>query len=227
MLIQIEQALTKDEVSQIRARIDAADWQDGRDTAGAQAALTKRNRQLPEESPAARECADLILSRLMTNPLFISAALPAEIMRPFFNAYEGGESFGAHIDNAIRVIGQTGRRIRTDLSCTLFLSEPDDYDGGELVVEDTYGPRSVKLPAGDMILYPATSLHEVTPVTHGARVGAFFWIQSMIRHDAQRAILFDMDQAIQGLSAELGADHDKIVRLTGIYHNLIRQWATP
>lgn len=197
---------------------------DGRVTAGHQSAQTKDTMYLPECSPAARELGAMILGALEQIPLFISAALPARVFPPLFNRYRGGQSFGIHVDNAIRRATGTQHRIRTDLSATLFLSGPEEYDGGELVVEDTYGAHNVKLPAGHMILYPATSLHRVQAVTRGRRVAAFFWIQSMIRDDSARTLLFDLDVAIQNLNSD-GAAHPSSVRLTGIYHNLPRRWA--
>ncbi|MFD2741386.1 Fe2+-dependent dioxygenase [Sulfitobacter aestuarii] len=225
MLITIPSILTKDEVAQVRAHLDAAAWEDGATTAGPQSREVKRNQQLPPTSEAAQTLGKFILQKLTADPLFLSAALPARILPPMFNKYEQAEAFGAHIDNAIRVNPLTQERLRTDLSMTLFLSEPEDYSGGELLIEDHYGHQSVKLPAGDMILYPATSLHQVTPVTRGARVSSFFWLQSMIRTHTQRRILFDLDQSIQSLSGSLGANDPETVRLTGIYHNLIRTWA--
>ena len=225
MLITIPSVLSKDEVNQVRAHLDAADWEDGSTTAGPQSIEVKRNQQLPAASDAAQTLGKFILQKLTADPLFISAALPARILPPMFNKYEQAETFGSHIDNAIRVNPLTQERLRTDLSMTLFLSAPEDYDGGELVIEDHYGTQTVKLPAGDMILYPATSLHEVTPVTRGARVSSFFWLQSMIRSDAHRQILFDLDQSIQSLSTTIGSNATETVRLTGIYHNLIRTWA--
>ena len=225
MLITIPSVLSQDEVNQVRAHLDAADWEDGSTTAGPQSIEVKRNQQLPAASDAAQTLGKFILQKLTADPLFISAALPARILPPMFNKYEQAETFGSHIDNAIRVNPLTQERLRTDLSMTLFLSAPEDYDGGELVIEDHYGTQTVKLPAGDMILYPATSLHEVTPVTRGARVSSFFWLQSMIRSDAHRRILFDLDQSIQSLSTTIGSNATETVRLTGIYHNLIRTWA--
>jgi len=225
MLITIPSVLTKEDVQQVRAHLDAADWEDGASTAGPQSAEVKRNQQLPPTSDAAQTLGKFILQYLTANPLFLSAALPSRILPPMFNKYEQAETFGAHIDNAIRVNPLTQERLRTDLSMTLFLSEPDEYDGGELLVEDHYGTQSVKLAAGDMILYPATSLHQVTPVTRGARVSSFFWLQSMVRSDAHRSILFDLDQSIQSLTETLGANDPETVRLTGVYHNLIRTWA--
>jgi PKHD-type hydroxylase len=204
--------------------LDSAEWVDGRVTAGHQSTLSKDNMQLPEGSPAARELGEVVLTALERNSLFISAALPAQVFPPLFNRYQGGQSFGTHVDNAIRQVKGTPHRIRTDLSATLFFTGQDEYDGGELVVEDTYGTHTVKLPAGHMILYPATSLHHVRPVTRGARIASFFWIQSMVRDAGERTLLFDLDVAIQQLSAER-ADHPTAVQLTGVYHNLIRKWA--
>lgn len=225
MLITIPAVLSKDDVRQFRAHLDAADWEDGSKTAGLQSAEVKRNQQLPPTSDIGQKLGQFILQKLTAEPLFLSAALPTRILPPMFNKYETAQTFGTHIDNAIRVNPLTQERLRTDLSMTLFLSEPDEYDGGELLVEDHYGTQTVKLTAGDMILYPSTSLHEVTPVTRGARVSSFFWLQSMIRSDAHRSILFDLDQTIQSLSTTIGANAAETVRLTGIYHNLIRTWA--
>ncbi len=225
MLLCLPDILSPDEVAEIRAILDAADWQDGRHTAGPQSAEIKRNAQIPLDSPILPEVQTRLLRALGSNPLWLSAVLPLHILPPMFNRYEGGQTFGTHVDNAIRVIPAEGRRIRTDVSCTLFLSDPADYDGGELVVEGHYGAQAVKLPAGHCVIYPSTSLHQVTPVTRGARVASFFWIQSMVRDDARREMLFDLDQTIQSLSASLGLNAPDAVRLTGIYHNLIRQWA--
>ncbi|MEO7275884.1 MAG: Fe2+-dependent dioxygenase [Vicinamibacterales bacterium] len=224
MLLQIPDVLTADQVAQARRQLDAADWVDGRVTAGHQSARVKHNVQLPEDHPVAQAIGDLILQALQANALFVASALPRHVFPPLFNRYEGGHAFGNHVDNAIRQIGGTPHRIRTDLSATLFFSEPVEYDGGELIVEDTYGAHSVKLPAGHMVLYPSTSLHHVRPVTRGARVASFFWIQSLIRHDAQRSLLFDLDSAIQGVARDL-PDHPSSVLLTGVYHNLLREWA--
>lgn len=224
MLLTIPKVLTPDQVKHCRQQLAAASWVDGRVTAGHQGAQVKKNRQLPEGSPAARELGDLILAALERHPLFISATLPARVYPPLFNRYEGGEHFGNHIDNALRLLPGSGVKLRTDISATLFLAEPSEYEGGELLIEDTYGTHSVKLAAGDMIVYPSTSLHRVNPVTKGARIASFFWIQSMIRDDAQRALLFDMDSAIQRL-IQSGADNQAIVALTGNYHNLLRMWA--
>jgi PKHD-type hydroxylase len=197
---------------------------DGRVTAGHQSARAKDNQQLHEQDPAARQLGELILGALQANPLFLSAALPLRVFPPLFNRYQGGQSFGTHVDNAVRQVPGTPRRIRTDLSATLFLVAPDEYDGGELLVEDTYGLHSVKLPAGHLILYPSTSLHHVRPVTRGARLASFFWIQSMVRDDGRRTLLFDLDTAIQRV-ADSVPDHPGTVQLTGVYHNLLRRWA--
>jgi len=223
MLLHIPDILTADAVLNARRILDQADWIDGRVTAGHQSARAKDNLQLPEDCPAARQIGEVILAALQRNPLFISAALPYRVFPPLFNRYEGGQSFGNHVDNAIRHITGTGHRIRTDLSATLFFTGPDEYEGGELVVEDTYGVHAVKLPAGHLVLYPSTSLHHVRPITRGARVASFFWIQSMVRDDGQRTLLFDLDSAIQRVSAD--TDHPAVVQLTGVYHNLIRRWA--
>lgn len=204
--------------------LDRAEWVDGRVTAGHQSAQVKDNAQLPEGHPVARELGELILGALGDNPLFITAALPLQVFPPLFNRYSGGQSFGNHVDNAIRTVRATGHRIRTDLSATLFLSEPGEYDGGELMVEDTYGVHSVKLPAGSMVLYPSTSLHHVRPVTRGARVSSFFWLQSMVRDDGDRTLLFDLDSAIRNLNQQ-SPQHPVAVQLTGVYHNLLRKWA--
>jgi PKHD-type hydroxylase len=224
MLLPIPDLLTGAEILRARQLLDQADWVDGRVTAGHQSSRAKDNMQLPEGSNAARELGAMVLSALEQNALFISAALPARVFPPLFNRYAGGQSFGTHVDNAIRTVTGTAHRIRTDLSATLFLAAPDEYDGGELVIEDTYGTHKVKLPAGHLILYPATSLHHVVPVTRGARLASFFWIQSMVRDDGQRTLLFDLDVAIQRLNGE-GQGHPVAVQLTGVYHNLLRQWA--
>jgi PKHD-type hydroxylase len=224
VLLQIPDVLSSAELREVRALIAAADWVDGAVTAGHQSTKAKRNEQLPETHPAARQAGDTVLCALQQNALFISAALPLKVFPPLFNRYQGGHAFGTHVDNAIRQVAGTPHRVRTDLSATLFLTPPEDYDGGELVVEDTYGVQRVKLAAGHMILYPATSLHHVTPVTRGARVSSFFWIQSMVRGDAERSLLFDLDASIQGLNRD-APDHPAPVQLTGIYHNLLRRWA--
>lgn len=224
MLLAIPDVLTAEQVAQARQILDQAQWVDGKVTAGHQSAKAKDNVQIPENHPAARELGDMILTALGKNPLFISAALPLRVFPPLFNRYSGGQSFGTHVDNSIRNITGTAHRIRTDLSATLFFTGPEEYDGGELCVEDTYGTKSVKLPAGHMILYPSTSLHHVKPVTRGTRTCSFFWIQSMLRDDGQRTLMFDLDSAIQ----RIAQDHPQSpypVQLTGIYHNLLRQWA--
>jgi PKHD-type hydroxylase len=226
MLLAIPDVLTADQVRQCRDVLKAADWVDGRVTAGYQGSRVKDNRQLPEGSPVALQLGDIILAALERNPLFISAALPSMVYPPLFNRYEGGGHFGDHIDNAVRLLPGSGRKLRTDISATLFFTGPDEYEGGELLIEDTYGLHSAKLPAGHMILYPSTSLHRVNPVTRGMRLASFFWIQSMIRDDAQRTLLFDLDSAIQRLSRS-GADERALVQLTGSYHNLLRMWAEP
>jgi len=224
MLITIPDVLTPAQVVHARQRLAEAEWVDGKVTAGYQAQTVKKNAQIPENSPVARELGDLILAALARSPLFISAALPLRIFPPMFNSYAGGQTFGAHVDTAIRQFASTGQRIRTDLSSTLFLTDPADYDGGELDVQDTYGTHSVKLAAGSLVLYPATSLHAVRPVTRGARVSSFFWLQSMIRDDGKRSLLFELDTAIQRLATD-NPGHPSSLPLTGVYHNLLRQWA--
>lgn len=224
MLITIPDVLTAAEVAKARAALDAAQWVDGKVTAGYQAQGVKENLQLPEGHPVAIELGELVLAGLARSPLFMSAALPLKVFPPMFNRYTGGGHFGTHVDTAIRAIASTGQRIRTDISATLFLAGPEEYDGGELLVEDTYGVHSVKLPAGHMVLYPATSLHRVTSVTRGARIASFFWIQSMIRGDGDRTLLYDLDTAIQRLSKEVPGNAAG-VQLTGVYHNLLRRWA--
>jgi len=229
MMVRIPGLLSPTQVAQARHLLAAADWVDGRVTAGPQSAQEKRNLQIPEDSAAARQLGEMILTALGRNERFTSAALPLRVFPPLFNRYDTGMDFGTHIDNAIRFVKPslgTGApiRVRTDLSATLFLAEPEDYDGGDLVIEDTYGVHSVKLAAGDMVLYSATSRHHVTPVTRGSRWCSFFWIQSMVRDESARAMLFELDGAIQGLRATSG-DTDEIVTLTGLYHNLVRRWA--
>jgi PKHD-type hydroxylase len=226
VLLQIPQVLTAEQVAQFRARMESATWVDGNATSGHQSAQAKYNEQLAEDSPIARELGDAIVAALGRSQLFFSAALPKRVFPPLFNRYQGGMEFGNHVDGAVRVHAPTGVRIRTDISATLFLAPPEEYDGGELLVEDTYGVQRVKLPAGDMVLYPATSLHRVTAVTRGARIASFFWIQSMVRDDAQRSLLFDLDMAIMRLS-QAGKGHPSLVSLTGCYHNLLRMWAEP
>ncbi|AGW90738.1 MULTISPECIES: Fe2+-dependent dioxygenase [Cupriavidus] len=225
MMLQIPDVLSKTQVAQCRQLLDASEWTDGNATSGHQSALAKRNLQLPEGSPVARQVGDLIQDALGANALFFSAALPLKVFPPLFNRYEGGQAFDNHVDNAIRYLRGTAFRVRSDLSATLFLTEPEDYDGGELVIEDTYGQQRVKLPAGHMVLYPATSLHHVTPVTRGARVSSFFWIQSMVRDDGQRALLFELDTRIQRVAQTVGQNNPDVVGLTGVYHNLLRRWA--
>lgn len=224
MLLPIPEVLSSEQVAQCRRLLDAAEWVDGRVTAGHQSARAKENMQLREDDPVSRQIGDTILASLERNTLFTSAALPLKVFPPLFNRYSGGQSFGTHIDNAIRQVTGTPHRVRTDLSATLFLSAPEEYDGGELVVEDVFGVQSVKLPAGHLILYPSSSLHHVRPVTRGARVASFFWIQSMVRDDSHRTILFDLDLAIEGIRRDLPG-HASGIQLTGVYHNLLRQWA--
>jgi PKHD-type hydroxylase len=224
MLLQIPDVLTRKQVEEFRKMLDEANWVDGKVTAGHQSALAKNNSQLPENSKEAKILGDQILMALERNQTFVSAALPLKVFPPLFNSYSGGQDFGMHVDNAIRQVSGTPFRIRTDLSATLFLSDPLDYDGGELVVEDTYGTHKVKLPAGHMILYPSSSLHYVKPVTKGARVASFFWIESMVREDSQRTLLFDLDNSIRVLSQD-NPGSEVVVHLTGIYHNLLRRWA--
>jgi PKHD-type hydroxylase len=227
MLVCVPNVLSKEDVADFRRIMDASDWEDGRSTAGAASAMVKRNEQLPPDSKVARLLGNRILTALSASPRFISAAIPLKIFPPLFNRYAAsdGHHFGLHVDNAVRGDRLTGLRIRTDLSVTLFLSEPEDYDGGELVVEDLYGSHEIKLSAGDLVVYPASSLHLVTPVTRGTRVASFFWVQSMVRDAHARSLIFDLDTAIQALVDRLGRDDPETVKLTGIYHNLIRHWA--
>lgn len=225
MLICVPDVLSKAEVADFRGVMDCVDWEDGRSTAGAQSTMVKNNEQLPPDGDISRQLGERVVKALAANPLFISAAIPRNIFPPLFNRYGVGQHFGMHIDNAVRGDRATGLRIRTDLSVTLFLSEPDEYDGGALVVEDYYGSHEVKLPAGHLVLYPATSLHCVTAISRGARVASFFWLQSMVRDAQARRMIFELDNAIQALVARLGRNDAEIVRLTGLYHNLIRYWA--
>lgn len=225
MMLAVPDLLDKAAVARVRAIIDAGEWVDGNVTSGHQSALAKKNQQLPEDSPASQEASRLVLDALGRSPLFIASALPLKIFPPMFNRYQGGETFGVHIDNAIRIRRGSEFRVRSDLSATLFLEEPDAYEGGELVVEDNLGVHATRLPAGHLLLYPASSLHRVEPVTKGARVASFFWIQSMIRDDAARTLLFDLDQSVQAVAARLGHGDREVVRLTGLYHNLLRRWA--
>ena len=228
MLLHIPNVLTPEQVAEARKILDAAEWSDGRVTAGHQSAQAKDNQQIPEGHPAARQLGEMVLKALGKNQLFFAAALPLHVFPPLFNRYSGGQNFGTHVDNAIRQVPGMPLRIRTDLSATLFFAGPEEYEGGELIVEDTYGGKSVKLPAGHMVLYPGTSLHQVRPVTNGTRICSFFWIQSMIRDDGKRSLLFDLDQGIQrlGLAAPNQPPvQQSAVQLTGVYHNLLRQWA--
>jgi PKHD-type hydroxylase len=224
MIVQVPNVLNGEQLAQCREVMQRTSWIDGRVTAGYQSAQVKDNRQLPENSPAARELGDMIVAALERSPLFITAALPLRVFPPMFNRYEGGESFGAHLDNSIRQIPGTAYRIRTDMSATLFLSAPEDYDGGELVVDDVYGAHAAKLAAGDMVLYPASSLHHVNPVTRGVRLASFLWVQSMVRDDGTRTLLFDLDMAINKVNQAL-PNHGAVVELTNCYHNLLRRFA--
>jgi PKHD-type hydroxylase len=224
MLLHIPKVLTARQVAHCRTLLDDAKWVDGRETSGHLAARVKHNRQVDEATPEAREMGNIVVSALERTPLFMAAALPLRVFPPLFNRYEPGMGFGAHVDNAIRELTSSPLRVRTDLSVTLFLSTPEEYDGGELVVDDTYGAHSVKLPAGDMILYPATSLHRVVPVTRGVRLASIFWVQSMVRDDGERSLLFDLDMAISQVS-EATPDSSGVVALTSCYHNLLRRWA--
>ncbi|EIL88625.1 Fe2+-dependent dioxygenase [Rhodanobacter sp. 115] len=223
MLLHIPAILDHDQIVQLRQALDAADWTDGRETVGVQGALVKRNRQLPDASPLRAELGHIVLAALARHPLYHAATLPLRTLPPRFNRYEGGGQYGMHVDGSVMSL-PGGEQLRSDISCTLFLSEPDDYDGGELIVSDTYGEHEVKLPAGDAIIYPSSSLHRVQPVTRGARLASFFWVQSLIRDDGRRRLLFELDTSIQRLTAT-GADADAVLQLTGTYHNLLRQWA--
>ncbi len=225
MMIAIPDVLDATQLARVRALMEAGPWADGNITSGPQAALAKRNEQLPETSAQAQEASAIVLEALGKSPLFFAAALPLKIYPPLFNRYAGGQNFGTHIDNAIRIQPGSQFRVRSDLSATLFLSDPKSYEGGELTVEHNLGVQSVKLPAGHMVLYPASSLHHVEPVTRGARVASFFWIQSMVRDDSARQTLFDLDSTIQTLVTERGHEDRAVIRLTGIYHNLLRRWA--
>ncbi|MGW8134054.1 Fe2+-dependent dioxygenase [Sphingomonas zeae] len=225
MLIVLPDILDPAGVAQVRRVIDAGPWADGNATSGPQAALAKRNEQLPEDSGAAVEAGRMILDALGRSPLFVAAALPLKVYPPLFNRYAGGQAFDVHVDNAVRLKRGSDFRMRSDLSLTLFLEDPDAYDGGELVVEDLYGEQRVKLSAGSAVLYPASSLHRVEPVTRGARVASFLWIQSMVRDDGERRILFDLDRAVQRVGADKGQGDRSVIELTGVYHNLLRRWA--
>jgi PKHD-type hydroxylase len=223
MLVQVPEVLTREQVQRFRQELDATEWVDGKVTAGYQSARVKDNSQLSESNPVAAGLGRQIVDALSRSPIFVAAALPKKIFPPLFNRYAGGQSFGNHIDNSVRRIPATGEYVRTDLSVTLFLSDPSEYEGGELVIEDTYGTQSVKLSAGHAVLYPSTSLHHVRPVTSGARVSSFFWLQSMVRSDEQRSLLLTLDASIQRLAAD-HPGHPSAVDLTGVYHNLLRQW---
>jgi PKHD-type hydroxylase len=223
MLLQIESVLSPDQVAHFRDRLAQSDWVDGRVTAGEQSARAKRNLQVPEDAPVARELGEVILTALGRNPEFVAAALPLRVFPPLFNRYDAGMAFDTHVDNAIRFAGPV--RYRTDVSATLFLTDPDDYEGGELIIEDSFGEHAVKLPAGDMILYPASSLHRVAPITAGSRWASFFWAQSMVKSAEQRALLFGLDRSIQALSVRLGQAEPEVVSLAGTYNNLLRMWS--
>lgn len=225
MIHHIPNVLSKEQVQYFRKEMAKIEWVNGKVTAGTLSATVKHNQQLSEDHPVTHHLSNIILESLGQHPLFLSAAIPLDIIPPLFNRYEKSESFGFHVDNSIRRIRGSKERLRTDLSCTLFLSEPEEYEGGDLVVEDTYGYHEIKLPAGDMILYPSTSLHEVSPVTSGCRMASFFWLQSMIRDDAERHMLFNLDQTIQTLRTQLGDQHAEVIQLTSLYHNLMRKWA--
>jgi PKHD-type hydroxylase len=225
MLVCVPEVLSKIEVAEFRAIMDAAAWEDGRSTAGAQSAMVKKNEQLPPNSEPSRKLGERVIKALTASPLFVSAAIPRQIFPPLFNRYGVGHHFGVHVDNAVRGDLLSGMRIRTDLSVTLFLSEPDEYQGGELMIEDHYGSHRVKLPAGHLVLYPASSLHTVTAVTDGVRVASFFWLQSMIRDDHARSLIFDLDTAIRTLVGRIGRNDPEVLRLSAVYHNLIRYWA--
>lgn len=238
MLLRIHQVLTPDELAQVRELVLGADWADGRITAGSQSGAVKNNQQLPEDLPAAQQARHLVSVALARHPMFVTGALPRSVYPPLFNRYSGAANhFGDHIDNAVRTHAATARHVRTDISCTLFLSDPPSYDGGELVVQDTYGEQRIKFDAGDLVMYPGTSVHRVEPVTRGERLACFFWVESMVRHDAQRRLLYDMDMAITALrrkelstpaagAASALGESPEVVRLTGCYHNLLRMWAT-
>jgi len=224
MLLHVPEVLSRDQLAQLRQALAAADWTDGRETVGSQGAQAKHNLQLPEAAPLRQELGHIVLAALAQHPLYHSATLPLRTLPPRFNRYTGGGEYGFHVDGAVMALPAGQGQLRSDISCTLFLSEPDDYDGGELIVSDTYGEHEVKLPAGDLILYPSSSLHRVQPVTRGERLACFFWVQSLVRDDGRRRLLFELDVSIQRLTAT-GADADALLQLTGIYHNLLRQWA--
>jgi len=224
MLLHVPEVLTSDQVHAMCAALDGAAWSDGRATVGEQGARVKRNRQLPADLPLARELGEVVLAAVRRHPLFFAAALPLRCSPPLFSAYEAGETYGLHVDGAVRMEGEPATAVRTDMSCTLFLREPESYEGGELEVVDTYGAHEVKLPAGDLILYPSSSLHRVRPVTSGMRVCAVFWLQSMVRDDGCRTLLFELDRTISALRSKHG-ESDETVALTAHYHNLLRRWA--
>lgn len=224
MLVRVKSVLSKAEVAQVRAVLEKTQWVDGNITSGAQAATAKYNLQVPEDAPQAKALSEMILHALGKSETFYSAALPSKVFPPLFNRYDAGMKFDAHVDNAIRHLSTGAGRIRTDVSTTLFLSEPDEYDGGELVIQDTYGEQGVKFEAGDAVIYPATSLHRVEPITRGSRWGSFFWTQSMVRDDGKRALLYNFDEAIRGARAKLGDKDESVLGLTATYHNLLRQW---
>ena len=225
MLVKVESVLTKEEVAHCRSVLEGAKWVNGKITAGAQSAIAKHNLQVPEDGPQARALGEIVLRALGRSQGFNSAAVPFRVFPPLFNRYDVGMKFGAHVDNAIRFIAGPNIRVRTDLSATLFLTEPADYEGGELVIEDTYGEQSVKFAAGDMVLYPASSLHRVEAITRGSRWASFFWIQSMVKDDGARTLLYHLDQSIIKTRAELGDTHQAVLGLTAVYHNLLRRWA--
>ena len=225
MIHHIPNVLSKEQVAEFRKVMETANWVGGKVTAGTLSASVKKNQQLSEQDPLTHQLSEIVMQAIWKHPTFQAAALPRQIIPPLFNRYDEHESFGFHVDNAIRLIRGTAQQLRTDLSCTLFLSEPEEYDGGDLVIEDTYGFHEVKLPAGDVVLYPSTSLHEVTAVTEGCRVASFFWVQSMIRDDAERDMLFKLDQSVQNLRMQLGDTHQEVIKLTNLYHNLMRKWA--
>ena len=224
MLLHIPGVLSPEQIRRMRESLDAAPWVDGRETVGAQGARVKHNQQLPDASPLRRQLGETVLAALAAQPLFHAATLPLRMLPPRFNRYEGGGEYGFHVDGAVMALPDGGGQMRSDVSCTLFLGEPDEYEGGELIVSDTYGEHEVKLPAGDLIVYPSSSLHRVAPVTRGARVASFFWVQSLVRDDSQRRLLFELDTSIQALT-RTGTDHAAVLQLTGVYHNLLRQWS--
>lgn len=225
MIHHIPNVLSKEEVTEFRRLMEAANWVGGKVTAGTLSASVKQNQQLSEQDPLTHALSERVIQAIWKNPIFQSAALPHQIIPPLFNRYDESETFGFHVDNSIRLIRGTSQQIRTDLSCTLFLSEPEEYDGGDLVIEDTYGYHEVKLPAGDVVLYPSTSLHEVSTISRGTRFASFFWVQSMVRDEAERHMLFNLDQTVQNLRMQLGDNHSEVIKLTNLYHNLMRKWA--